>query len=90
MIGAAGENVNKRLGQVVLRGGRGGSKWQAVGRRAVCGLDGKEGLVGRVKQCPGEAALFLILSKKFLLVNSQILNLSCQAWTRMNSVVIPF
>ena len=82
MIGAAGENACKRLGQVELRGGRGGSKWQPVaaeGRRrgrAVFGLGGKEGLVGRVRRwCPGAAALSLILSKKFLPVDAQILYL---------------
>ena len=72
MIGAPGENVNARLGQVALRGGRGGSKWPVGRRRAVCGLDGKGGLVGRAKQCPGEAALSLILSKKFLPVDSDV------------------
>ena len=76
MIGAAGENVCKRLGQVELRGGRGGSKWQPVeaeGRRrgVVFGLGGKEELVGRRvwRRCPGAVALFLILSKKYLPVD---------------------
>ena len=76
VIGAAGENVCKKLGQVELREGRGGSKWQPVAvvgrRRVVFGLGGKEELVGRRvrRWCPGEAALSLILSKKFLPVNS--------------------
>ena len=71
-VGAAGANVNGRLGQVALRGGRGGSKWPVGRRRDVSGLDGKGGLVERAKQCPGEDALSLILSKKFLPVDSQI------------------
>ena len=71
VIGAAGEIVCKRLVQVKLRAGRGGSRWQLLeGRKvAVFGLGGKEGLVGRVRSwCPGVDALFLIL--KFLPVDS--------------------
>ena len=81
MVGAVGESVCKRLGQVGLSRGRGGSRWPSAlpapgnrwsrrwwRRRNVSGWRERGELVGRVRLCPGGDAPFLMSSIVFLSV----------------------
>ena len=106
MVGAVGEDVKKRLGQVGLSRGREGSRWPSAlpapgnrwsrrwsrrwKRRNVSWSRERGELVGRGSLCPGGDAPFLMSSIVFLSVELSQISEEYEIFYACTRKVIPY